>query len=779
MKILYFFLFLLVFFTISCGSEEGDSDNMCIPSCKSYQKCENGQCELKENSCARDTDCKDTDTCNLSTHLCELSACNPKCEAWESCDKQTGECLTSAGRCGEDSYCPRPERPVCNNTHYCVAESTDCQKVCVDDNDCNSDDICDPFDKVCQTTPACDSTWQYCYEAECHSRMGFCENDSNCTQDDLPVCDMENHICIPLETACNPACKSWEECNNEKQCVTAPGFCKNNNECVNSPSKPICDSRTHICTSEDITFLQPITLDIKSIIITNESFKAKFEELAQYHTLIGTAVEVVTIEDICGTRNCNDSDKKSDTAFQIKAYLETRTDIKYVLLGGDIEIVPSRQIHDVYQESFPGGYEVNENRDFYTDYYYADYSNWDSNNNGIYAEDNDNLGDYRPEKAVSRLSVSNLTELNTYIDKLKIYLFDYDADTIEYNLLLTNVATSIAVPAGDYSTDIDIDGAQYFEMESRTVDIIEQNTVGANINFLKLYNQSSRDWGSEEIQCDSETQCNIIWAIEGGGPRIFGNGNPNLVLHLGHGGEHTLMVEQRGGVNSFDGNMAYNLENYIPNIFLSCACQAGTFAVDDSAGEMLVNAPDGGAILYLGDSSIGLGLAGGAQFIDEFVRHFYNNKNIIAGDAIFAAHKNLPTSDSLQLPILSSILGSFLDSPITTESYEWTQKVTTFLGDLFIPVYNAPRDYLQEIDISQGILPTYQNASDLYIYFTEGSHLFPSNTYMIILTNTGNYYKIDLSSQNSVAKEINEIPTSIVYGIYSENIIPVYGEKTF
>jgi hypothetical protein len=418
--------------------------------------------------------------------------------------------------------------------------------------------------------------------------------------------------------------------------------------------------------------------------------------------------------------------------------------------------------------------------DFYTDYYYADMQNWDGNNNGIYAEDSDNLGDYRPERAVSRLSVSNITELNNYIDKLKIYLYDYDADVVEYSLFLSNVATSITVPAGQYSTDIDIDGAQYFEMEGRTVDIIEQNTVGASVDFLKLYHQRSSDWGSKQLQCDGENQCNIIWAIEGGGPREFGNGNPNLVIHMGHGGVHTLMVEQEldgngNPVNKFDGNMAYNLKNDIPNIFLSCACQAATFSANDSAGEMLVNAPDGGAILYLGDSSIGLGLAGGAQFIDEFVKHFYNNKDTIAAEAIFAAHKNMPTSDRLTLPLLDSLSG-FLGSPITTQSYEWTQKVATFLGDLFIPIYNTPRDYLPTITISQGNIQNFPNASDLYI---RGNSRFPTDTYMLILTNTGNYYKIDLSSQDGVVKEFNEKPSHIIYGIYSKNTFPIYGEKSF
>lgn len=50
---------------------------------------------------------------------------------------------------------------------------------------------------------------------------------------------------------------------------------------------------------------------------------------------------------------------------------------------------------------------------------------------------------------------------------------------------------------------------------------------------------------------------------------------------------------------------------------------------------------------------------------------------------------------------------------------------------------------------------------------------------MLILTNSGNYYEIDLSSQDGVVKEFDEKPSHITYGIYSKNAFPIYGEKSF
>ena len=773
MKMLYLMLTVLTLLIISCGSEPSE-DKSCSPSCKSWEECIDGTCNLKDNSCIKDTDCNVGDICNLSTNLCELSACNPKCEGWEECNASDGSCKIKEGRCGEESLCTNPAKPVCSEQHYCIEASNNCIKACDNDNDCDNDDICDTSNPsasqfYCLSTSACDNSWQYCYQATCETRQGFCDESTPCTTIDLPLCDTDTHLCMPQETGCGTNCESWQICNADKLCATAPGFCAVNADCLISPTRPICDLENHVCASEQINFLQPVNLNVKSLIITNEQFKNKFKELARIHNLTGTPVDIITIEEICDTRTCN-SAPKTDTAAAIKSYLTSRTDIKYVVLGGDIEIVPSREVHDKYYKDIAGYYTVNVEEDFYTDYYYADLANWDTNNNGIYAENNgDNLGDYRPELAVSRLSVSTEAELDNYIKKLKIYMFDYDPDSVEYALLLTNVATTVDA----FGQTIPIDAAQYFEMDNKTTDIIENNSVGANINFLKLYNSSSSDWDSKKLQCDGDN-CNIRWAIEGSGPdREFGDGNPNLVVHMGHGGVHTLMVEQTGGENEFSGQMAYDLENDIPNILLSCACQAGTFSANDSAGEMLVNAPKGGSIIYLGDSSIGLGLAGGAQLIDEFIKYFYNNKNIIIGDAVFAAHKNMPLSDILDLPVLGTTIP--IDA-LDKDSYEWTQKVATVLGDLLIPVWNTNREFYSHISITQGNLSQFPNASDLSI--TANSR-FPDKTYMTILTDTGNYYEIDLSLQNGVLKEINEKPAYIYYGIRSETAFYAYDRIDF
>jgi len=149
MKTIFLFLATLTFLTLSCGSDPVSDEISCSPSCKSWEKCIEGECKLKENSCASNNDCKDAGSvCNLTTNLCELSQCAELCEGWEDCNADTGTCEIKNGRCDEKSICKNPSKPVCSEQHYCVEESDDCKKTCESDNDCGADDICDPFEKI-------------------------------------------------------------------------------------------------------------------------------------------------------------------------------------------------------------------------------------------------------------------------------------------------------------------------------------------------------------------------------------------------------------------------------------------------------------------------------------------------------------------------------------------------------------------------------------------------------------------------------------------------------
>ncbi len=718
-----FLVFLLIFF-IGCGSdtEKEPEVKTCTPACDDWQSCVKGVCITKTDRCETSENCWDATkpVCNAETHVCEeaSNSCNPVCNYWEICD--FGVCKAAEGFCDNSRPCLNPEKPVCSpESHQCVPESTDC-------------------------SPACSSEWQYCLNGTCETKLGFCKDSSNCTNELLPLCDPVLHVCVEDSQACNPRCELWQICNGGI-CETAPGNCGPDKPCLDQ-ARPICDSEIHLCKPEAVEYTEPAVLTTVALIITDTTLKTSFEKLALLHTLLGTTTEVVTIEEICPQNSCGNDIPKA-----IKNYVKNITGLKYLLIGGDIEIVPSREVYDEFSNSMLG-YSFAES--FFTDYYYADFSEWDGNSDGTYAGTGDSP-DFIPEIGVSRVPVATVSEFNGYYDKLLLYLTQYDTSRIKEALLLSNVATEVA--------SVPVDSAQYFEMDSRTIDIL------SGFNFTKLYADKSSDWGAYKLTVQKEK-----WALENGG-RFDGEiyaGNPNVVVHLGHGSVNLLTTEQDGS-NAFTGEDAMALRNETPSIFLSCACQAGTFSANDSAGEKLILNPDGGAVIYLGDAATGLGVAGGSQLIDEFIRYAFNTTadRILVGDVIKAAHTNLPTSDLLTLPIF----GQFrYVSVIDNDSWAWTQKVATLLGDHLIPIWHTEREYTPEFTITKRELLS-QSGVDVIIRFNS----VVSKGVLTLKTSSGTIYKIDVTQTNVVVITINENPTSLIYGLISPKYIDVFGTKNF
>ncbi len=761
MKLFLLFLFLIVL--IGCGSDEVTNpvDKKCSPVCESWEICNDGTCVLNAGYCNADSNCTDTSKskCDLTTHICiaEQTSCTPACQSWQTCNETTSQCEAKPGYCDSTTLCTSPSKPICDETnHICVPESTNC-------------------------SPECDGSWQYCYNGTCKTRPGFCGEDRLCENEALPVCDETIHLCIQEEQTCVPGCQIWQYCEDAAcytkpgqcagdqdcldldypkcdldmhVCVSMTGYCNTDNDC-DDPNYPVCDVAHHSCIF-GVTYTEPTTIEnYVAVIVTTNALKPSFEKLAFLHTMLGTYTKVVTKEEICANTTCN-TNSKTDASKAIKDYLKIQTNLKYALIGGDFEDIPSRQVHDTFSNSL---YGVSYDETFYTDNYFADFSEWDNNNDGTYAGTGDSP-DYLPEIGVSRLPVSNETEFNDYYTKIISYLTNYDISQIKEALLLSNVATKFSV-AG--YTSVPVDSAQYLEMEGRTADIM------AGFNFTKLYATKSSDWGSFKLNLQKEES-----ALETGGNwgGEFLKGNPNIVVHLGHGGVDLLTCEADNNDNDFTGDMAYDLSSDIYSIFLSCACEAGTFSADDSAGEKLINNPDGGAVVYLGDAAVGLGVAGGSQLIDEFLKYVFQTATStpLIGDAIKAAHRNLPRTDSLRFPVL----GNIPFSPIDTDSWEWTQKVATLLGDLLLPVWYKEIDVTPTIVISKRSIP--DNTGTEVIFRL--SVAVPRATIMF-KTNNGNVYKADTLQTAETSVYINEEISSIDYSFTSEYTTYAFGKKTF
>jgi len=414
----------------------------------------------------------------------------------------------------------------------------------------------------------------------------------------------------------------------------------------------------------------------EALIVTTADFEEVFQKFADFHTVTGIITKVVTIENICENAVCDDSDPLNDTQKAIKDYVMSVEGLRYLILGGDIEVVPSRQVHDKFKIELIADYE----EDFYSDLYYADFSNWDLNGNGVYAEDEDNPV-LIANVAVGRISVSTVEEAELYFSKIVKHHTAFNTNHTTKSLLLANIATEIS--------SVKVNSGYYFETDGKTASLI-----APNYSVKKLYTKSTPYPGNgtaEYLNNDSEKA-----AIEEG---------MNIIVHSGHGHPKYLTCEQANDDNDFSAQMAYELENETLPFFLSCACEAGQFAYkyDDSAGEKLMNAPKGGAIVYLGNTTTGLGIAGGSQFIDEMLRNMFTFPYSFIGESYIFAHLAMPQNDTFNPPVLN------INVPVVNkDSWIWTKKSIVMLGDPMTVFWRDPVEPLAaeinpEVEENEGI----------------------------------------------------------------------------
>ncbi|MBP5590414.1 hypothetical protein J6Y50_00970 [bacterium] len=397
-----------------------------------------------------------------------------------------------------------------------------------------------------------------------------------------------------------------------------------------------------------------------ALIVTRAEFAEVFKKFADFHTVTGIITKVVTVEDICENAVCDDNDPMNDTQKAIKDYVMSVEGLRYLVLGGDIEDIPSRKVHDHFE--LPLGI-ADYTDDFYSDLYYADFSNWDLNGNGTYAEDEDSPI-LVANIAVGRISVSTVEEAELYFSKLVKHYTAFNTAHTTKSLLLTNIATELS--------GIKVNSGYYFETEGKTI-----SQIPANYSIKKLYTKSTPFPGNGTagyLDNDNEKA-----AIEEG---------MNLIVHSGHGATWLLTCEQGDDPDrDFSGTMAYELENDTLPFFLSCACEAGQFVKQDSAGEKLMNAPKGGAIVYLGNTTTGLGIAGGSQFIDEMMKNMFAFPYSVIGESYIFAHLSMPQSDTFNPPIQMVNINVPV---VNKDSWTWTKKSIIMLGDPMTVFWRDP-----------------------------------------------------------------------------------------
>jgi hypothetical protein len=295
------------------------------------------------------------------------------------------------------------------------------------------------------------------------------------------------------------------------------------------------------------------------VTITSSALSASFAPLKpfllDYLSLHDT---VVTIEYIYANQSGRDNPEKIRN-FVKYAYSTWST--TYVLLGGDVDVVPCRKAYGYVSTSPP-------TEDLLPcDLYYSGLDgDWDGNGNGVFGETGDNV-DMAPDVYVGRAPVSNTTEASRFVSKTVTY--GQGGSTHRQKVLLTG---------------FDLDTGTHGQV---TMDYYDDTYINSPFVCKKVYDSHG---GNHE---DST--------------RYYLNQGYHYYIHGDHGGEHVLCTGDRNhgwGLTNSDMSSLTNGFDKL-TVFTTSACLIGAFDTSDCVMEAFMNASNGGAVATMTNSRLG------------------------------------------------------------------------------------------------------------------------------------------------------------------------------
>lgn len=324
--------------------------------------------------------------------------------------------------------------------------------------------------------------------------------------------------------------------------------------------------------------------NIEYLVITCDSFKNEFQKLADWKTLKGIPAKVVTTEQIYANVEGKNHQQKIKNA--IKQYF-TQTDslLQYVLLGGDIETVPTQKC---YVSS--SSYKANVASDVY--YSSLKQIEWDTNGNGKVGEVRDNI-DIAFDLIVTRLSVKNIQDCRAQISRILKY--EQTPDTIGWNdNILMGGATILDrhynYPEGRMSD------TQYKSENNLYKKYIKDNWLGAN--KYMFYDTGTSFTGNDLYQFRT---CNMLEQL-GKGYTFFNvitHGNPD-------GWKMEWCPDSIEKLQFFTVNDIKHYTNSGNTMIVTTACHTNAFdSLSTCLSEAFMRHGGGGVIAYYGSTHYG------------------------------------------------------------------------------------------------------------------------------------------------------------------------------
>ncbi len=287
------------------------------------------------------------------------------------------------------------------------------------------------------------------------------------------------------------------------------------------------------------------------IIIAPEEFAAALQPLADWKTQKGIPTIIRTLEYI--QQEFPDGVDLAEKMRNFIRWTYENRGTKYILLAGDVEYVPSRNITT-------GGFT------FATDYYFADLDGtWNADQDDIFGEAVDNLDGY-PEVYVSRIPVRNTADIDRFITKL----FQYEK--------LDGLAEGEDFPANVLYTAANLSHAN----DGKNL-IMKHVDPEINPVFSRKMITESDDIGHDPSVAIAEL-----------------NKNHGLIFTECHGTAYTI---RPGGRRSNVYNYNFDdLTNTMPGVYYIASCYTNDIR-KRSISERWLLSPNGGGVAYIGNSS--------------------------------------------------------------------------------------------------------------------------------------------------------------------------------
>jgi hypothetical protein len=382
---------------------------------------------------------------------------------------------------------------------------------------------------------------------------------------------------------------------------------------------------------------------VEYVIVTSDAMAPAFQVLADWKTASGVPAVVRTLSFIQ-----QQYPKGADDAERIRSFIRdayTRWGTKWILLGGDTEVIPTRLVYTTYYDP----------QFIATDLYYSCLEGtWNADGDSLYGEGrvsypyaSGDSCDLLPEVYVGRLPATTATDAAQLVAKTLTYERDPVSDYLQNLLFFAEVLFPQTWEQGQTPS---LDGASIIES-----DILPIMDTVPSLHTARLYeNYTEASYRPGSLP---ETRVTVIDSL---------NRGYNVAIHVGHGYRNVMHVAD----DNLTGADAAALTNgdRLTNLY---AINCSSASIDyPCIAEALMKAPGGGTVSIVGSTRYDFPTTG-QQYQEVYFQLLYQGGVNAVGE--LHAEQKVP----------------FAGMAAYDGTHRWTQMTLVLLGDPELRIYTA------------------------------------------------------------------------------------------